>query len=919
MKRTRHAFAIVVMLVMVFSAVLALVACKPKNTDAIKAAQDELDAYAATKLSENDYSTENRTAIMNAVTEGKEAIGAAEDSEAIKAALAEAKAKIDAIPGTAKQYTYHSTFSLSPSTWNPHQYKSTNDAVPYDYTTSGLWEFTYNEDYSGFEFMDVMAVGDPEDVSSVYAADAKWNIEADETGRAFRIHLNPDAKWDNGVAITADDYIYSMQQVLNQDLLNYRAGNYYTGSSAIVGAKGYYYSDRKTWCAANTPYSVYSEDLASKLIFTLGNIAEIKALNVTPAISIDLTTELRSSLAGSGLSDKHTAAQLRGFLKDGFGANIDADVVATMEGKTIAEIKANDAMSAQLDILTAWREEGNDGILDFCITYYEYPHVEWDDVGFKKIDDYTIDQIMEGSLAGFNIKYGIGNSFLVYKPLYESCKKQDPTTHAWSSSYGTSADTWVGYGPYKMTNYVADQIMEFERNEYWFGYSEKYASQYGTFEREIDGKTVKQYQATKIELRYAKEISTREQMFLKGEIVGLALNTELFKKYQSSRNMYFSEGATTYYGIIASDYDNLVEREAVLNGTTYDENYDGSVQKYNKTILTIKDFRKALALGLNRDELCSSLMPGTTPGTSLFSNLIVAAPDQGINLNDIPDVKAAICEYWGVTYGEGGEFATLDEAYDSITGYSPTLAKQLIDKAYDEAIEKKLLGPNTIVSLVYGAADDNETEQKWFAAFKTSFDNLFKGTKLEGKFEYKYDPTLGNTFGDAIRTGSVDTAWGFGWSGGELDPYGLFEVFVDSAFNADGYQYDAWVKWDKTDVTISLDVDGTGEKDITHNVVDWFYIINGMGEDLPDWSYGKISDDIRAKVLAAIEKEVLLNYTSIPFINQGGAQLKSYQINYGRETYNFMMGFGGIRFVTFNYSDAEWTAYIASQGGTLTY
>jgi oligopeptide transport system substrate-binding protein len=32
-----------------------------------------------------------------------------------------------------------------------------------------------------------------------------------------------------------------------------------------------------------------------------------------------------------------------------------------------------------------------------------------------------------------------------------------------------------------------------------------------------------------------------------------------------------------------------------------------------------------------------------------------------------------------------------------------------------------------------------------------------------------------------------------------------------------------------------------------------------------------------------------------------------------------MYGFGGIELMSFNYTDAEWAEFVASQGGTLNY
>lgn len=941
MKKAKRLFALIIAALMLATAVVALAACTDKVTTR-DAAKSELEAYGAAKFAANDYTTEGRAQINSIIESGKKAIEEAETDADVAAALAAAKAEIDKVVGTAKQFTYTGAFSLSPSTWNPHQYKSTNDAVPLDYTTSGWYEFDYNADRTGFELVPVLAAADPEDVTAQYVG-TKWatagKIAEGATGRVFRIRLNRDAKWDNGDSITADDYIYSMQQVLSPDLINYRASGYYQGSAAIVGARNYFYSDRTVYVSATEVYETLASADKSKLIFSMaggdefGTVSDARAFwskqfgdkNHQYGLSTVLQNLGQLGYDYMGLTYEDNPEEWVALVKQ----------IMAFEGKTLEAIEANESDKEVFQsLLDWWIEESEDETLQFFLATQHFEEASWDDVGLLKIDDYTLDWICVGELEGFYIKYNLGNSFLVYEPLYEACKSKDQVTGVWSSSYGTSPDKYMGYGPYKMTNYIQDQIMEFEKSETWFGFSEKYAERYGTFEREIDGATVQQYQTSKVILRYVPEIATREQMFLNGELVGLGLDDDMFAKYRTSRSLYYSQGTTTFYGIISSDFENLQAREAVLNGVqNYNpDTYDGSKQQYNKTILTIKEFRQALALGLNREEV-AQLMPGTTPGLSLFSDAIISDPLAGINLNSYDVMKASICEFWGVTWGPDGDFATLDAAYKAVTGYDPERAKQLVDIAVDKAIAAGLMGPNTIVRLEYGASQETPTEVKWYNSFKAQFERLMTGTKLEGKFQYDSNFTLGSEFGDRIRTGNVDTAWGFGWSGGALDPYGLFEVYVDATYNPDdGYQYDPWVDWSLVDVTLSLNVDGAGTKDYTYNVVQWFLILNGgatvwaddphageLAKGLPNWGSGKIAEELRVTILAELQKTVLSNYTTIPMSVDGGAQLKSYKINYGLESYNFFIGFGGIRFMTYNYSDVEWAAFVASQGGTLTY
>ncbi|MBR2891443.1 MAG: hypothetical protein IKC22_03580 [Bacilli bacterium] len=809
-------------------------------------------------------------------------------------------------------FTYQGSFSLSPATFNPLQYRSTTDAVPLDYTTLGFYGFTYNADQTGFELAPVMAAADPVDVTALYAVDNKYGIEGKTSGYAFRIALNRSATWENGEPITSEDYIYTMKELLDPKMGNYRAANYYNASTNIANAKGYFYSGQKGIGEAEMTYSVFEEAIYDKLIFRW----DLEATNKF----------IKGWICGNGY-DAYVkqgafgpAGEILPLLVNGLGASFSFDdaAVKALDGKTLAEIVADPASKTIVDELFAfWCTEPNEE-LNFFEAEYSMPEVSFDQVGLIAVDDYTIDIVYDNELAGFYIKYSIGLP-LVNQGLYSKLKVQDENG-VWSTTYGSSVETYMGYGPYKMTQYIVDQLMVFERNENWFGYQAAFADTYGSFVAEFDGQEHPQYQTSRITLRYVPEIATREQMFLKGELDAFGMTTEYFQKYKSSVRLYNATGASTYYGIILSDYDSLVAREAVLNGVEYTPDYKGADKQYNKTILTVTEFRQALTYAIDRNKVVANLYPGGSPATSLYSNLIIADPDKGLSFNSFNETKEAICEFWGVKYGEGEDFATLDEAYAAITGYDLASAKKLVDVAVDKAIEQGLMGPNTIVRLDYCGSTDSETEKKWYNTFNECFVELFKGTKLEGKFIYDYNTNLGSDFGGAIQSGLADTAWGFGWSGGELDPYDLFQVYVDAAVNDDPYQYDKWINRNTKDyeVTVNLDL-GEGAQDYTYTVFEWYQILNGT-HDEHNFKYLKVDNAIRAKVLAACELRVLQDYTHVPLMNQGSVQLLSYKCNYGKETYMFGMGFGGLRYITYNYSDAEWAAYVKAQpNGTLSY
>ena len=840
---------------------------------------------------------------------------------------------------TPAKYTYNGALSTFPTNWNPFRYTTTTDGDVYDLISNSFYEFAYNEDYTGYKSVSVMAVGDPVDVTAKYVGEA-WGIAKGETGKAFRITLNPDAKWENGDPITADSYVESFKRLLDPDLMNSRASNYYQGSYAIHNAKNYLYSGQEVILSdaglealesdegmyfgfANINYLLtaglgenYSVKTAYEVYFVETYVGMAKenwdAHQKDPSVELtvpgeyaDLTAYTEAYIAykmsGAGANAFRLAlTNLYNYLS----ANVEK------EGSKAGYVAVNDDVRALTKAL-AGAMYGNEGYYILLGSYVSnYPETPFSSVGVQKVDDYTLDIVLDKALKGFYIKYTLGLP-LVHIPTYDALKVQDATTGAWSTTYGTSKETTMSYGPYKMTVFMDDQEIRYAKNEQWFGYMDKYADVYGTYVT-ADGETVPQYQTTDIVYRKASDISTREMMFNSGELAALGLDAALLEKYKSSENLYYAPGASTFYGIINSDYAKLREAEITANGGNADS------KQYNKTILSIPEFRQALSYALNRTELCAALYPAGTAAFGLFSNLIMADPENSVAFRDLTEAKEGLCAYWGVEYGEGKEFATLDEAYASITGYDIAKARELIDIAVDKAIALGYMDSNSIVKITYCAASSSDTETKWYNTFNTMFTNLMVGTKLEGKFIYDSDFTLGNEFGTKIQSGACDTAWGFGWSGGELDPYDLVQVYVDGTTSDEPYQYDKWIDRSAEMLTLTLPADGfDGEAtEMTYSLLDWYYIINGIDPDgngkLPDWAFGNAADAVRAKVLAAMEQAIMSQFTTIPMMNQGSVQLRSFQINYGRDNYVFGMGFGGLRYITYNFTDAEWAAYASS-------
>ena len=292
-------------------------------------------------------------------------------------------------------YSYRTYNTVSPSNWCELTYQDANDSTLISYTTSSFFTYDfkfdeYGEVVPGEYVIKYMAATGLEDVIAEYAAD--WGLLDAEgnpqtKGYAFKITLREDLKWQNGDPIVAGDFVYTMQEQLNPLFQNYRADSYYAGSVNLVGARDYVKQGQSGWFNADGPYSTYSTDLDSSIIFAMGPVSATQSAAA-------------SFRAAFGFPDSYDAAKTAAYLAANYlgGTAFTTEVAATMEGKTLAEIKADETMNAAWEALIGfWQTEPNEE-LDFFITHYTYPEASWDNVGLLALYDYTLVVIMTDPL-----------------------------------------------------------------------------------------------------------------------------------------------------------------------------------------------------------------------------------------------------------------------------------------------------------------------------------------------------------------------------------------------------------------------------------------------------------------------------------------------------------------------------------------
>lgn len=780
-------------------------------------------------------------------------------------------------------YVYKDAVSVLSTNWNPHRYQTNDEGYPIDYLTVGLYSFIFNdelnpmegkESYEGYVIVPEMAASMPVDVTEqVKKEHPEFNIpESATVGYAYTIDLNPLATWEDGTKIDADTYVYSMKALLDPVMQNYRATDKIDGDFVIANGKNYYYQGTSAFGSIGTSISNY-----------LANGGTVEELWVD------------MSFWGVTAADGTQYAKVT-----------DDTMVrdAAVEDENAAEAYVSAKYLYDTYLGPGCPYEAYSSTYLGTMTVYE-DNFPYEKVGLYKSGDYQITLVLEKPLAGFDLLYNLGGNWIVYEKYYEACKSQIGETGAWTSTYNTSVETTMSYGPYKMVSYQTDKAMRFEKNENWYGYTDgKHI-----YQDPVDGKIYPMYQTTAIDCQVVAEAATRKLMFLKGQLMSYGLQAEDFAEYRDSEFCYVTPHEMIFFFIFNGYMDAIKEREA-------HPEFDKATKDLET--MTLTSFRKAVAVTYDKEALCTAISPARSGGYGLIGNSYIYDPETGARYRDTDQAKKALCDFYSV---DVSKFASLDEAVDSITGYDVEAARVLYTQAFKEAIEAGYITDadgdgksDQTVEITYSASVVNDFITKTIDYLNEKMAEVVAGTPFEGKIVFVASAPLGDpAWSDNLKAGLTDTALA-GWSGSPLNPFSLTDLYVNSIRS-----YDA--KWfDATSVSATMDING---ETITMNLKQWSDALNGATVTVngKDYCFGSGIADVetRLNILAMLEGQILSTYNYIPMIQEAGMALLSQQVYYVVEEYNPILGRGGIKYMKYNYDETAWTDYINSQNGQLSY
>ncbi len=776
-------------------------------------------------------------------------------------------------PGTGwedpKMYTMREYTAQMPSQWCTILSSDNVNNTMESYFTSAFYEFNYKFDANGkivpgAYTVEYSAATKLEDVTKKYAG--KYGLAADaEKGQAFAMTLRNDLKWDDGTPIKAADFVYTMTQQLSPKYLFATASNYYSGNYVIHNAQNYVKQGQKGMFPAYSVMKEYNVADDAKLIYSTTN----------------------SRVAEKGFTPENIVAL--------FGIEgMTVEKINALNGKSLADIKKDATLNETWEaLLGAWKTDPNEE-LDFFETEYEYPAMDFSEVGYFVGDnEYELVMVIDGTLnpldAEGNLTYEAGYYFsnwpLVKKDLWERCEDQSKTPYA--NSYCTTQEKSASWGPYKLTNYQDQKTYTVSRNDKWFGYGlPQYANQ---------------YQTDAIVTEKIEEWDTAWLAFQKGNLDGIGMDVKIAADYRTSKRAYFTPETYTF--------DLNIQSNAISR-----------TDKRNNLLLNYADFRKAISLSLDRDDYCAKNNPSSQAALGLLNSMYYNDVENGKVYRDSVQAKEAILNAYGATKNADGSwkvgentYTDIEEALDATTGYNLTLARQLVESAIAQAKTDGKYSDGEEIILTYGIETQTANTDRVKNWFQAAFDNMTKGTSIEGKIKIEYFMFSSARWSEQFADGEYDLCFG-AWGNAPFNPaYLLCETQI-----SDENRYA--VKWDPKTVSVTVKAtpdDKHKDGNYTYNLAQWRLILQGKDGCPVNFKNFPMEDQLTA--LGAVETAILKEYYSIPVFSRYSASLMGYKVDYISYEYNTFMGYGGIRYMTFNYDDTAWAEFVASNNNILNY
>ena len=303
----------------------------------------------------------------------------------------------------------HSVAEL-PSNWSPLSPATAQRKFLLGLTTAPVYSLSRDGSW-----LPVLAQALPEDVTADYAGSCGIPSNA-QGGYAYRIQLNSNACWEDGLSITADDYLFSIRKLL-EDEENRDNWTFLANAREILSGK-----------------MQPGEDIVSLREAKLFNVQEARAAGYSE-LYIDTGRFWGLDTGWLPISSRSRLEDLA--MPDGMEERFVSPAYL------YARYLADGAESSRFQS-------------NFIGVRMRTPHaMTMEDLGIIKESSFEIVLLLREPAAPSALMQKLENLYL----FRQSC---------WGKSFATSAETYCAYGPYRIPASDSRQII-LEPNPNWWG------------------------------------------------------------------------------------------------------------------------------------------------------------------------------------------------------------------------------------------------------------------------------------------------------------------------------------------------------------------------------------------------------------------------------------------------------------------
>lgn len=346
---------------------------------------------------------------------------------------------------------------------------------------------------------------------------------------------------------------------------------------------------------------------------------------------------------------------------------------------------------------------------------------EWEDVGIRLVDDYTLEFEYAGEQSEWDVKYSL--SSFVTTPINLELY------HALGDAYGTDEKTIGYHGVYYVDYYENDKVIRLKKNELNHD-ADKYF---------YTGRTI----------TIITEAEMRFQEFLAGKLDSVGLPAPHYEEYKNHPGLKHIPGATTFRIMI----NGLGTKEALLKKFP-------DTEWTPEPILANDDFRKGMYYALDRVKLAEGVMKTSEAQMYLFTDAYLVDAELGIAYRDTPQGKSV-----------GADLSP------STHGYNIGAARAYFDRALKQLVADGIYKSGDVIEIEFLYFSGSETQEMMASYIKDAFEIAFSSSKYNIKVVVDIMPKeFPGIYYDYMMTGKFDTSIG-GISGSTLDAASFLDVY----------------------------------------------------------------------------------------------------------------------------------------------